>query len=1078
LYRFVPRDKFGALWIQREPGDALFVATFRSLPVFLSPLEEQLMSGFSVRRVVPVLAACGVALMVCATRANAQTGRITGTVTDSAAAFPVGGANIVITGTTLGTATADDGRYLITGVQPGTYTVEARRLGYAPVRRTGIVVAAGQTVTVDFKVASAALHLQETVITGVVDPTAGTKVPFTVGRVTEEQLPVPATNAVASIQGKIAGVAIVPPAQPGSGISIQLRTPTSINRSNSPLIVVDGVILSDVGSGSADLNSLDIESVEVVKGAAGASLYGSRAAAGVVQIRTRRGAGVPLGKTQFTFRTEVGGAQMSRDVPRAQYHYYKTDAAGHYVDDDGNIVERDDRVQRDAAERFQDVAYITPIYNPVKELFHPGGLTNNSLTIAQNGEKTNFLTTVAHNSQDGVLRDHGGYHRTDVRINLDHRPRDDFQFSVSAYHSRSRREDLDGNTFFNLTATAPDVNLLQPDPDGTKYIFQPDPTGVHPSPLYMAETEQNHTDRARTLGSMDVRYTPLGWLTLSANGSYDRSDINEIDFLNRGLKTENSTSGTPGSLSLEDSYRTAINASGSVSALKDFGQFTLRSTARALIEQQKANTQVASGTNFSVAGVPDLSAALSRTSSSSDSDIRAKGYFLTGGVDYASLLILDGLVRRDGSSLFGPGEKWHTYYRGSAAYRMAQQSWWPWPRVNEFKFRVSQGTAGNRPDFDDQFETYSIGDNGTLAKNTLGNRFLKPETAKETEVGFDFIFDNRYSLQISHAHTRTTDELLLVPLPAAVGYRSQWQNAGTVVGNSLEGTLEAQLYRSRNLTWRLGLTADRSRNHIESYEAPCVRTATISFRCTGEEIGTMYGNMFVHDMSQMPADQQTTSGVFEVNDDGLLVAVGPGNHYTTPGLWGTNVVSNGVTYSWGMPIVMLDATGQQAVVKIGSGNPRFHYGVSNNVNWHGLQLYGLLDTQVGGNIYNQNNQRSYQYQRSADVDQVGKPDSLKKTIDYYSLVYNGNAIEDWFVEPGGYVKLRELSVAYTVPAKYMSKLPVGRAVGATISVVGRNLKTWTRYKGYDPEVGSVNNRLDSYDYPQYRNFSAVLTLKF
>jgi TonB-linked SusC/RagA family outer membrane protein len=1035
------------------------------------------MVGLSIRG-IRILATCSIALIACASLAQAQTGRITGIVKDSAAGMPVGAANVVIVGSTVGASSADDGRYTITGVQPGTYTVEARRFGYAPVRHANVTVAAGQTVTVDFLVAAAALHLQETVVTGVVDPTAGNKVPFSVGRVTQEDLPVPATNAVASIQGKIAGVAIVPPAQPGTGISIQLRSPTSINRNNTPLFVVDGVILSDVDASSADLNSLDIESIEVVKGAAGASLYGSRAAAGVIQIKTARGNGLSLGQTQFTFRSELGGSEMSRDVPRAQYHYYMTDASGNYVNAAGAIVTRDNRVSRPAATRFQDVAYTTPIYNPVKELFHPGGLTNNSLTIAQNGEKTNFLTTIAHNAQDGVLRDHGGYDRTDVRINLDHRPRDDFQFSISAYHSQSRREDLDGNTFFNLTATAPDVNLLQPDPDGTKYIFQPDPQGVHPSPLYMAETEQNHTARGRTLGSMDLRYTPLDWLTLSANGSYDRSDINISDFLNRGLKTENSTTGDPGSLSLEDENITAINASGSISALKDFGQFTLRSTARALIEQQKDNDAVASGTNFAVAGVPRLNAALSRTSSSTQSDIRAKGYFVTGGIDYASLLIVDGLVRRDGSSLFGPGEQWHTYYRGSAAYRMAQQSWWPWHRVNEFKFRVSQGTAGNRPNFADQFETYTISTNGTLTKQTLGNRFLKPETAKETEFGLDFIFDNRYSFQLSRAHTRTEDELLNVPLPAAVGYQSQWQNAGTVEGNSLEGTFEAQVYRSPTLTWRLGVNADRSRNRITQYNAPCIRTATISYRCAGEDLGTMYGNAFVHNIGQMPTAQQSTQGVFEVNDDGLLVAVGPGNHYTTPGLWGTTVVSNGVTYNWGSPIVMLDSTGQQAVVKIGSGNPRFHYGISNNVNWLGLQFYGLLDTQVGGNIYNQNNQRSYQYQRSADVDQVGKPDSLKKTIDYYSLVYNGNAIEDWFVEAGGFVKLRELSVAYNVPSKYMRRIPGNRAVGATISLVGRNLKTWTRYKGYDPEVGTVINRLDSYDYPQYRNFSAVLSLKF
>jgi hypothetical protein len=434
-------------------------------------------------------------------------------------------------------------------------------------------------------------------------------------------------------------------------------------------------------------------------------------------------------------------------------------------------------------------------------------------------------------------------------------------------------------------------------------------------------------------------------------------------------------------------------------------------------------------------------------------------------------------VRRDASSLFGPGEQWHTYYRASGAYRIAEESWWPWRRVTEFKLRASQGLAGTRPDFADQFETYTISSNGSLAKSTLGNRFLKPETARETEYGLDVILDNRYSLQLSSVHTKTTDELVQIPLPGALGFTTQWQNAGTVVGTTLEATLEAQIYRSSALSWKLGVTADRSRHHISEFNRSCVRTATISYRCVGEDLSTMYGNAFVHKLADMPVTQRTTDGVFEVNDDGLLVAVGPGSHYTD-GKWGTIVASNGVNYSWGMPIILLDSTGQQAVVRIGSGNPRFHYGVSNNVRWKGVEFYGLLDTQVGGDIYDQNKQRSYQYQRDADVDQAGKPQELKKTIDYYSLVYNGNAIEDWFVEPGGFVKLRELSVKYNLPQRLVSRIPGNRGAGASISIVGRNLKTWTRYKGYDPEAGTVTNRLDTYAYPQYRSFTGVFQLHF
>ena len=129
---------------------------------------------------------------------------------------------------------------------------------------------------------------------------------------------------------------------------------------------------------------------------------------------------------------------------------------------------------------------------------------------------------------------------------------------------------------------------------------------------------------------------------------------------------------------------------------------------------------------------------------------------------------------------------------------MAQESWWPWQRVNEFKFRVSQGTAGTVRDSPTSSRPTRSATNGTLAKSTLGNRFLKPETAKETEFGLDIIFDNRYSLQLSHAHdAHDRRAACTIPLPAPSASRTQWQNAGTVVGNTLEATLEAQMLSPR-----------------------------------------------------------------------------------------------------------------------------------------------------------------------------------------------------------------------------------------------------------------------------------------
>lgn len=1026
-----------------------------------------------VRHTARTLATALFLLVIGTTTLRAQQGRITGTVTDSAAGAPIGSVTVAIMGSSLAMMTTDDGKYTILRVPPGTYTLETRRIGYSAVRRTGVVVTADAATIVNFRVEGAILHLQATVVTGVVDPTSGTKVPFTVARITRADAPVPPINAIAGVQGKIAGISTIAPAQPGDPVSIQIRTPTSINKSSAPLLVVDGVILSGT---SADINSQDIESIEVVKGAAGASLYGSRAANGVINIRTSRGNGLGVGTTRFTFRSEMGSNSLGRKLHWAENHFYQTNAAGQYVNAAGTVVGREARIARSAATRFQDVAYIDPIYDPVQQFFDPGNFSTNAFTVAQNTERTNWLSTLSNQKQDGVILGHGGYGRTDARINLDHRPRSDLSIALSGYSSRSNREDLDDNTFFDLINQAPDANLLQVDPDGTKYIFQPDPVGIRPNPLYIAETNDQTTQRTRTLGSLGVRYAPLAWLTTDADLSYDRSDRNYRQFLDRGSKTAEAPGISPGLLELTNQWTSALNASASANVLKQFGPLTLRSTVRMLIEDEKTETSTASGSNFSVAGTPRLNAATVKNSSSSSSQIQSQGYFFNGALDYDSRLIVDGLIRKDGSSLFGPGEKWHTYYRGSMAYRMAQERWWPWQKVNEFKLRVSQGTAGNRPSFADQFETYTVSGNGSIAKGTLGNRFLKPETSNETEVGLDVIVDNKYSLQLSYASVKSTDQLLQIPLAGAFGFTTQWQNAGTVVGNTIEATIEAQLYRKGTTSWRAGLTVDRSRNHISEFNSSCFRTG-ITYRCAGEDLTTMYGTSFLRNPSGLPTAMVPAADQFAINDDGLLVAVGPGGKYTDA-KWGTNVLVNGTTYPWGMPISLRDATGLNSIVKIGAGNPDLHYGITNNIDWRGLRFYGLLDTQLGGNAYNGTKQRMYQFQRSKDVDQVGKADGDKKPIDYYVNLYNGNTTTDWFVENGSYMKIREVSVQYQIPKRLFSRIPGTSALGASVSLIGRNLYTWTTYSGYDPEVGTVNQRVDRNDYPQYRTFTAVLQIQF
>jgi hypothetical protein len=179
-----------------------------------------------------------------------------------------------------------------------------------------------------------------------------------------------------------------------------------------------------------------------------------------------------------------------------------------------------------------------------------------------------------------------------------------------------------------------------------------------------------------------------------------------------------------------------------------------------------------------------------------------------------------------------------------------------------------------------------------------------------------------------------------------------------------------------------------------------------------------------------------------------------------------------------MPIALRDTSGNLAVVRIGDSNPKFHFAISSDVRWGNFTLYGLLDVQVGGQVYNRTKQRQYQWNRSSEEDQAGKPDSLKKPVDYYFNLYNGNNVNSWFVEPGGFLKLRELTLRYDVPARALSRLRAIGVRGLSVSIIGRNLWTSTKYSGYDPEVGTATLRLDDFVYPRFRTVTGSVTIEY
>jgi len=1005
------------------------------------------------------------------------TGSITGTIRHAEHSTPIAGVQVSIEALALRTTTNEDGRFQLNKVPTGTHTLTVRFIGFGPERRDEVLVGSGQHVRVDFLLRPQALLLSEIVVTGVTEATSRAKLPFTVAKVTAEDIPIPPNAALQSIQGKVAGAHLIANAQPGEGTNILLRSPTSINKSTSPMIVVDGAILAE---SSVDISSQNIESVEVIKGAAAASLYGSRAASGVIQIRTARGSQIQEGRTRFIVRSEYGSNEIMKPIQWARFHNLQLNSdQTAFVDATGQPVER----QFAAPSRFlfQDQPYPTQTYDHINALFDPGQYVTNSMSIGYNSGTTSWLATAGQHHTAGVLEENDGYRRYDFKVNLDHRLSNDLSVSMSAFHMRGKQEDPGGNPFFDFIHQAPDVNLLQPDPDGTKYIFQPDPVGVRASPLYQMATQDHFDYRSRTLASLDLRYNPRPWLGFSVNGSYDRSDRRSEDFIPRGAKTPESPNGGIGSSDRFNAVTSAINASAGLTVTHPFGRLQTRSSARMLIEREDEHTVTATGDDAAVGGIPDLDAFTTLGNASSQEAIRSRGYYFTTDLDYADRYIVSALARRDGSSLFGRDERWHWYYRASAAWRLSAERWWPFPStLNEFKLRYSRGTAGGRPNFSDRFEVFGVGTAG-LTLGTLGNTFLKPEKTTEQEFAVDLVALQRASLSLVYAKQRTVDQLIEVPLPAIFGFAAQWQNAGTITGHTYEATLETRLLETNRTRWSLTFIADRSRNRLVAYDRPC-HAVGLANRCAGQVLGEMWGQTLWRTLADLPPVHANSPTAFDINDDRLLVPVGVGNTWrdgVAKQLWGTNVVIDGVSYAWGMPRRVLDEVGQPARVRIGDANPDLNWGISSQLRFGQLNVYALVGGQIGGNVYNATKQRMYQYLRNREIDQDGKSEETKKPTSYYTgPLYNSNNASGWFVEDAGYTKLREASVRYTLTPRQLPVLSRLKMDRVLLSVIGRNLFVLTDYSGYDPEIGGILTREDDFNFPTYRTVTFSIEIEF
>ena len=1027
--------------------------------------------------------------LVLATAASAPAlaqGTITGKVTNETG-MPMAGVNVFVTGTSMGTTTAQSGSYTIVipdvAANGAKATLTARFIGFVPQMKPVTLSAGAQTQ--DFVLKADPFRLEEVVVTGVADATSAKKLSFSVAQVTEDQVrAVPGNDPIAALAGKVSGAKIQSGiGNPGGTPAIRLRGSTNLSvGASTPLIIVDGVITKN---SIADLDAQDIENIEVLKGAAAASFYGSDAANGVINITTKRGKNLADNHLTVTGRSEYGQSGIAHWISLNHSHDYLTNPDGSIQLVSGSRVVDPNQISDNPYPSSGPGEW----RNQLQTWLGNNSYYNNDVQAGLRRGNTNFNSSFSTNHNGGILPFRDGQFKQNARFNVDQGLTSKADVSASFTYGL-QRNDYDPSSsagWFNLLQAPPDVDLAHPGSD-TVSLYNPKiPAYASPNaranPLYQLANEQYRLRRERILGSGSARYRPFEWLKLE--GSYGTDRLNEqsstYDF--RGYLNE---AGVPGTGSLTKTSRSNVSWNSQLSATgtKLFFSNILSTTRVAYqLENSHFDQFSAGGSKLNASDVQDLGA-LDPTQVTLTSDIqdqRTIDYMASQAFDIKDRYIVDGLYRRDGSSLFGPDARWADFYRVSGAYRLTED--FHIPGFQELKLRAARGTAGLRPSFLDQYEVYNVG-GGQISKTQLGNKNLKPAILTENEFGINATFLDRFDAEVVYADRLTKGAFLRVPLSLAQsgGFTSQLQNAADVGSKTLEVSWQTRVIDRPNLGYNLSITGDHTTQKILSMNRAPFRVAAdnsqgqnVFYYAAGQPLGIIYGTRFVHNFAQLQetcAAAPTTSG---------CVAGATAADYVVNRL-GYLVRATAAGTPTEMPIVYTNSQKQNTFV-IGDVNPDFNFGIANDVRWGRFNIHALFDGQKGGDIYNFSKQWMFQDLRAGDMDQSGVKDAAKKIAQpFYSAgLYNGLNADEYFVEDGSYVKLRELSVAYNLSPSWVSKIGLGRAQSARVALIGRNLYTWTSYSGFDPDVtagSDFNYRIDGFRYPNFRTISGQVEITF
>ncbi len=946
--------------------------------------------------------------------AQTATGTVRGKVTDAANGRGLSEVQILVNGTRVGTISGANGEYTLVSVPLGSRALVVRRIGYQPVAPS-VTVIDGSVVTLDIAMRVSAVNLSEVVITGSGAPTEKRKIGTSMASVDSTLISrAQAVTLDQALQGKVAGAQISQNSggPGGGGVSVRLRGTNSFISGSDPLYIIDGVImdngsaqLTDLGGRSnpqnrlADLNPADVERIEIIRGAAAAALYGSRANNGVVQIFTKRGT---IGKPRFTFTSRYASNELRAQQP---FNLYPYDVNG----------------------------LPTARFNYQNDIFKRAPTTEQNLAIEGGTEGTRYYLSANASSEDGILRSTSS-HRQGARVNLQQQLHPRLIANVTAnYVSTSNQfqafgEQNDYGIMGSLFFAPTNVDFRP-----VNGIY-PLPPALGTNPLLAIDRIKNPQSIDRFIGSTKLTWTPITALVMDYTVGIDNTGFEQRQFIPRNAVLGTAPNSTGRSQSVFQATRVVNQDAIATYSWKAPFDLEMRTTGGFNYTSQKVRitNAVANG----LAPVGELvSAGSTYSAGQSEVELRTLGFYGQQEVSIQDRLFLTGAVRYDASSTFAPSERWQAFPKFSASYVVLNNRS---GAINNLRLRSALGWAGSQPGIVNaysQFVTFTqlpfAGRPGFVNDVTYGNPTLRNERAREWEVGTEAgLLSGKVSVDATYYNRLVSDLLFFRPLATSTGFSRQFFPIGTMSNKGFELLVKTTNVDKANFKWASTVTYTRNKNLVESLAIQDFQSAggyPNRIRA-GEPAGVFYGSY---------AARNCVTGAL------LLDSLG---RYRRS----NQAADLGATLD--IRRAISQGTCNDSLNKvIGDPNPSWLGSLLNEFTLgKKLRVRVLLDGVFGNDIMNlstraQNagvasNSKEYERELLPYGDARKLPPSFNART---------QGIFQYWVEDGSFVKLRELSASYTVDWPSMRRV---FKEGIDLTVSGRNLAVWTRYRGYDPEI--------------------------